>query len=237
MSQFLGLDRQRISIVPLGIDITRLQISLSLSPSLPLSDCFRPPANSRLPRPPRAGKGPPPSRRCFHPPPQHARHAKRPAPRSPAGWAKNTAPTCREIFDRLRASRPRRASSNTSARSIAAASSIFFPRSTCSPFPRLTTSQKASSSSKPWPLACPSSQPDHGAFPEVLAETQGGLLHRPEDSQTPRRALHELLSDAPLRHRLATSGRQHVHTSRNSKEMALRTAAVLQSIILRRPGR
>ena len=37
-------------------------------------------------------------------------------------------------------------------------------------------------------------QPDHGAFPEVLAEVGGGLLHRPEDPQHLAERLHELLA-------------------------------------------
>src|SRR5205085_8565822 len=59
-------------------------------------------------------------------------------------------------------------------------------------------------------------QPDHGAFPEVLAATEGGLLHRPEDSQHLAERLHELLSDADARTRLANAGRHHVHTRRNT---------------------
>src|SRR5205085_4737401 len=66
-------------------------------------------------------------------------------------------------------------------------------------------------------------QPDHGAFPEVLAETEGGLLHRPEDSQHLAERLHELLSDADRRTRLANAGRHHVHTGRNAQIMAAKT--------------
>jgi glycosyltransferase involved in cell wall biosynthesis len=74
-------------------------------------------------------------------------------------------------------------------------------------------------------------QPDHGAFPEVLADTQGGLLHRPEDPQHLAERLHELLSDQNLRSRLASLGRQRVHTSRNARQMALRTEEALRRFI------
>src|SRR5205085_6656931 len=73
-------------------------------------------------------------------------------------------------------------------------------------------------------------QPDHGAFPEVLAETQGGLLHRPEDSQHLAQRLHEILTDTDARRRLGTMGQRNVHLSRNAREMALHTAEVLRTV-------
>jgi glycosyltransferase involved in cell wall biosynthesis len=74
-------------------------------------------------------------------------------------------------------------------------------------------------------------QPDHGAFPEVLAETEGGLLHRPEDPQHLAERLHELLTDADRRARLASAGRHHVHTGRNAEIMAKSTADLLRAVI------
>jgi glycosyltransferase involved in cell wall biosynthesis len=76
-------------------------------------------------------------------------------------------------------------------------------------------------------------QPEHGAFPEVLAATGGGLLHRPEDPQHLAQRLHELLSDSQFRQRLADEGNRNVHASRNAREMAIQTAAVLQAAIER----
>jgi glycosyltransferase involved in cell wall biosynthesis len=76
-------------------------------------------------------------------------------------------------------------------------------------------------------------QPEHGAFPEVLAETGGGLLHRPEDSEHLARRLHEVLSDAEKRQKLAGEGRRNVHASRNAREMAVRTVEVLRAAIER----
>jgi glycosyltransferase involved in cell wall biosynthesis len=74
-------------------------------------------------------------------------------------------------------------------------------------------------------------QPDHGAFPEVLAETQGGLLHRPEDPQHLAERLHELLTNADQRRDLATRGQHHVIQNRNARQMAQRTAEVLRSVV------
>jgi glycosyltransferase involved in cell wall biosynthesis len=76
-------------------------------------------------------------------------------------------------------------------------------------------------------------QPDHGAFPEVLAATEGGLLHRPEDPQHLAERLHELLSDAPQRQRLADRGRRNAHAKRNAAVMAARTVEVLRETIAR----
>jgi glycosyltransferase involved in cell wall biosynthesis len=74
-------------------------------------------------------------------------------------------------------------------------------------------------------------QPEHGAFPEVLSETAGGLLHRPEDPRHLAERLHELLSDVALRQRLAETGRRNVLAVRSSEVMAERTIDVLRSIV------
>jgi glycosyltransferase involved in cell wall biosynthesis len=80
-------------------------------------------------------------------------------------------------------------------------------------------------------------QPDHGAFPEVLAETQGGLLHRPEDPEHLAQRLHELLANPEQRQRLATQGQQHVVANRGARQMAERTAEVLATVIRAALGR
>jgi glycosyltransferase involved in cell wall biosynthesis len=74
-------------------------------------------------------------------------------------------------------------------------------------------------------------QPEHGAFPEVLAAMEGGLLHRPEDPQHLAERLYELLIDAEKRQRLGTAGRDNVRTGRNSREMAIQTVQVLTAVI------
>ncbi len=79
-------------------------------------------------------------------------------------------------------------------------------------------------------------QPELGAFPEVLAATGGGLMHRPEDPEHLAQRLHELLTDAPLRQQLASDGRRTVHASRNAHEMAIRTVEALQLAMRRNCG-
>jgi glycosyltransferase involved in cell wall biosynthesis len=78
-------------------------------------------------------------------------------------------------------------------------------------------------------------QPDHGSFPEMLADLQGGLLHRPEDAQHLAERLHELLSDAPRRREMAIVGQANVHARRNRQVMSQRTLEVLQEFV--RPAR
>jgi glycosyltransferase involved in cell wall biosynthesis len=73
-------------------------------------------------------------------------------------------------------------------------------------------------------------QPAHGAFLEVLEETGGGLLHRPGDPQHLAERLHELLTNSELRQRLAQSGRQAVLAKRNAQAMAQRTLEVLAAV-------
>ncbi len=74
-------------------------------------------------------------------------------------------------------------------------------------------------------------QPEHGAFPEVLAELGGGLLHRSEDPEHLAERLRELLQDAPLRNRLGKTGRTAVLAGRNHQSMAELTTAALRKIV------
>ena len=74
-------------------------------------------------------------------------------------------------------------------------------------------------------------EPEHGAFSELLDDTQGGLLHRPNDSEHLAERLHELLMNRELFQQLRTRGQQIVHQRRNAHEMAHRTADVLFNVI------
>jgi glycosyltransferase involved in cell wall biosynthesis len=73
--------------------------------------------------------------------------------------------------------------------------------------------------------------PEHGAFPEILAETSGGLLHRPEDPSHLAQRLHQLLTDPELRRRLAQSARQTVLARRSAQVMARATAEALREVV------
>lgn len=58
-------------------------------------------------------------------------------------------------------------------------------------------------------------QPDHGAFPELINDTGGGVLVPPESPQQLAKAIHDLLNDPAQRQRLGEAGRlavQQRHT-------------------------
>ncbi len=71
-------------------------------------------------------------------------------------------------------------------------------------------------------------QPRHGAFPEILEATGGGLLVEPGDPEDLARALEELLKDPDGRTQLGRGGRTAVHSHYNDATMARRTLAILR---------
>jgi len=73
-------------------------------------------------------------------------------------------------------------------------------------------------------------QPRHGAFPELLEATGGGLLVNPGDPTDLARGLLELMADPPRRFELAEAGRRNVHAKFNSSMMAEATERVLRSL-------
>ena len=72
-------------------------------------------------------------------------------------------------------------------------------------------------------------QPDHGAFPEVLQDTGGGLLFPAGNSEALADQLVHLLTNEENRQELAASGFKSVHNARNSREMARITLELLHS--------
>jgi glycosyltransferase involved in cell wall biosynthesis len=73
-------------------------------------------------------------------------------------------------------------------------------------------------------------QPDHGAYPEWVNATQGGLLHRPNDSADLAEKLATLLRDADLRKCLGRQGRQGILEKFSSEQMASATLSVLRRL-------
>lgn len=74
-------------------------------------------------------------------------------------------------------------------------------------------------------------QPDHGAFPELLARTGGGRLFRHGDLDHLAQSLHELCSNADLRRRLGEEGRQRVEAECTDTLMATRTLDVFRRFL------
>ena len=74
-------------------------------------------------------------------------------------------------------------------------------------------------------------QPDHGAFPERLQDTGGGLLHRPEDPSDLAEKLAQFLRDPALRHKMGQAGRQAVFEQFNAERMATETIQVYERLL------
>ncbi|HUE16877.1 MAG TPA: glycosyltransferase family 4 protein, partial [Planctomycetaceae bacterium] len=72
-------------------------------------------------------------------------------------------------------------------------------------------------------------QPRHGAFPEMLEATGGGLLVEPGDPEDLARALEELMKDPKGRMQLAHGGRAVVHAQYDDATMARRTLEILSN--------
>ena len=77
-------------------------------------------------------------------------------------------------------------------------------------------------------MACgvPVVQPDHGAFPEILARTGGGVLSRSEAPDDVADALHELWKDPARARELGRRGAEGVRNHFTVTHMA---AAVLKA--------
>lgn len=73
-------------------------------------------------------------------------------------------------------------------------------------------------------------QPEHGAFPELVRATGGGLLHKPEAPADLAAKLATLLGDATLRHELAQRGYTAVHTHFSAERMAQETVQVYEQV-------
>jgi len=73
-------------------------------------------------------------------------------------------------------------------------------------------------------------QPDHGAYPEWVNATQGGLLHRPHDSADLADKLATLLRDADLRKRMGRQAQRAAWGKFSSEHMAAATLEVFQQL-------
>jgi glycosyltransferase involved in cell wall biosynthesis len=74
-------------------------------------------------------------------------------------------------------------------------------------------------------------QPRHGAFPEILDITQGGVLCEPDDAESLSRALGDLLLDSPRRLEMARKGRENARLVFSASKMAETFEKVLKSLI------
>ncbi len=73
-------------------------------------------------------------------------------------------------------------------------------------------------------------QPDHGAYPEWVRATEGGLLHRPDDSIDLAQKLGFLLRNADLRKRMSQRAQQAAWEVFSSERMAASTLEVFRQL-------
>jgi glycosyltransferase involved in cell wall biosynthesis len=79
--------------------------------------------------------------------------------------------------------------------------------------------------------AVPVVLPDHGSFSEMVADTGGGVLHRPHDSADLAEKLAELLRDPPRAAQLGFAGQQAVQDRYHAAAMALRTRELYRQLV------
>jgi glycosyltransferase involved in cell wall biosynthesis len=73
--------------------------------------------------------------------------------------------------------------------------------------------------------------PDHGSFPEMIADTGGGLLCRPHDPADLADKLADLLRDPALAARLGLAGQQAIRDRFHASAMARNTLELYQSLV------
>jgi glycosyltransferase involved in cell wall biosynthesis len=74
-------------------------------------------------------------------------------------------------------------------------------------------------------------QPRHGAFPELLERTGGGILVEPDSSEALAEGLATLMNDTPLRMKLGEQGRAAVHAHYSDEISAEETLKVYQRYV------
>ena len=74
-------------------------------------------------------------------------------------------------------------------------------------------------------------QPEHGAYPELVEATQGGLLHKPENHHDLAEKLAHLLRNAVMRETFRTQGRAAIHANFSAKRMASDTVSIYESLL------
>ncbi|MEO1497328.1 MAG: glycosyltransferase family 4 protein [Planctomycetota bacterium] len=84
-------------------------------------------------------------------------------------------------------------------------------------------------------VGVPAVLPDHGSFPEMIADTGGGVLHEPADAESLASRLERLLEDAETRQRLSTAAAAAIRDRYSARQMAEATLAVYRAVAEVRP--
>lgn len=72
--------------------------------------------------------------------------------------------------------------------------------------------------------------PEHGAFPELVNASSGGVLVPPKTAASLAQAWLDLLVDHEQRRVLGMAGRNYVHRNRHAQSMAISTSAVIERL-------
>ena len=89
---------------------------------------------------------------------------------------------------------------------------------------------KASRFWKRWPTGFPVVQPNHGAFPEIVGKTRGGVLYDPNEPKFLAAALDDLARDRDRFKELSLRAAHGVRERYSIATMAKRTQEVYQSV-------
>jgi glycosyltransferase involved in cell wall biosynthesis len=82
--------------------------------------------------------------------------------------------------------------------------------------------------------AVPVVLPAHGAFPEAIEQTGGGLLHPPNDPQALAAVLKRLLLDPQLAMELGQAGQRAISERFTATAMAERTRELYRQVLVER---
>lgn len=82
-----------------------------------------------------------------------------------------------------------------------------------------------------WANGVPVVLPDHGAFPEMIADTGGGLLARPRDAGALADALRRLILDPQQAAECGRRAQQAVHQRYHAERMAQETVALYETLL------
>jgi glycosyltransferase involved in cell wall biosynthesis len=84
--------------------------------------------------------------------------------------------------------------------------------------------------------AVPVVLPDHGSFSEMIADTGGGVLHRPHDPADLADKLAELMRDSTRAKQLGRAGQHAIQDRYHAESMALQTRGLYEKLIRKKPA-
>ena len=73
--------------------------------------------------------------------------------------------------------------------------------------------------------------PSHGAFPELIQQSDGGVLFEPGNTDELAEQLVELLADDQRRNEFGKRGQTFVHEHRNASSMAISTSELIKTFL------